>query len=163
MRTIPLPVRVPHFNLKTSYQYDLWGNTVKLTDPKGNETLTTYNALGQMVRRQSPTVTTPAGPVRYETRFAYDANDNLVQTDVLNVNDQGVTQANAWFTTTRTYDSSGKHAQPHRGSRRRQNRDENLSIRRFGQSDRGTVWGGHQWQPTPKYGDLPLRCPESPV
>ena len=41
--------------IRTSFEYDARGNVTRCVDPRGNDTLCTYNALDQCVRMQSPT------------------------------------------------------------------------------------------------------------
>ena len=60
--------------LTENYEYDARGNLTRCVDPRGNDSLFTYNALDQCVRAQSPINLT----ARCATDFAYDANDNLV-------------------------------------------------------------------------------------
>ena len=60
--------------LTENYEYDARGNLTRYVDPRGNDSLFTYNALDQCVRAQSP----PNISARCATDFAYDANDNLV-------------------------------------------------------------------------------------
>jgi phage tail-like protein len=59
---------------RTTFEYDSRGNLTRCVDPRSNDTLWTYNALDQCVRRQSPINLTE----RCTTDFYYDANDNLV-------------------------------------------------------------------------------------
>ena len=42
--------------------------------------------------------------LRYQTDYFYDANNNLVRTDIQNIDEQGVVQANSHFTTTTDYE-----------------------------------------------------------
>ena len=94
--------------LATEYQYNLAGHVTSFTDPKGHVTMFELNALGQVVRE-----TGPAPMVVERVRF-YDANNNLIQVDVENVeslyNLMGVVEhltvtANPWISTTYTHDS----------------------------------------------------------
>ena len=39
--------------LRTAFEYDKVGNATRVIDPRGNDTLFTYNALNQVVRRSS--------------------------------------------------------------------------------------------------------------
>ena len=41
--------------IQTSFEYDSRGNVTRCVDPRGNDTLCTFNALDQCVRMQSPT------------------------------------------------------------------------------------------------------------
>ena len=92
-----------NLNLTTSIAYDLVGNIVSKTDPRGNDTQYTVNAMDQVVREISRE-TQPGSGVRYQTDFFYDANDNLIQTDVLNLDEAGVQASNAIITTTFEYE-----------------------------------------------------------
>src|SRR5262249_5334699 len=68
----------PPAQLITQYFYDAVGNAVRIIDPRGNDTLYTYNQLNQVVRAQSE------APFRYMTAPFYDANDNIVQRNIAN-------------------------------------------------------------------------------
>lgn len=63
--------------LTENYEYDARGNLTRCIDPRGNDSLYTYNALDQLVRYQTPTNLT----ARTTTDFTYDANDNLVRVE----------------------------------------------------------------------------------
>lgn len=89
------------FNLTTSYEYDSVGNVVRTIDPRGNDTLYTYNALNQLVSEASRLA---PGGVRYTNLYWYDANDNRVRVDVPNRDETGTLQANAAFSTITEYD-----------------------------------------------------------
>ncbi len=91
----------PHFTLMTSFGYDDRGNLVGETDPRGNSTIRTYNQLDQPVFRLSPIV----GGVQYADFYFYDADDNLVRTDIENRDENGVRPAaNTHFTTITDYE-----------------------------------------------------------
>ena len=62
----------------SSYNYDAAGNIIRCVDPRGNDTLYSYNSLNQLVRMQSPTNMT----TRCVTDYYYDANDNVIQSAV---------------------------------------------------------------------------------
>ena len=64
--------------IQTSFQYDSRGNPTRVIDPRGNDSLYTYNALDQCVRCQSPTNVS----ARSTSELFYDANNNLVQVTV---------------------------------------------------------------------------------
>ncbi len=104
------------------YGYDSVGNLTTITDSLGVRTEYVFNALNQAVKK-----TEAAGTgLDYETLYWYDANDNLVRTDVENVASDldadfhpvgtlaptGLRPtgahsrdgANPWFTTINTYD-----------------------------------------------------------
>jgi RHS repeat-associated protein len=84
------------FNLTTTFEYDSVGNLVRQIDPRGHDTLYTVNALNQTVREQSREVTNGSG-VRHEKLLWYDANDNVVRTDMENRDGAGVLQSNTHF------------------------------------------------------------------
>jgi YD repeat-containing protein len=65
-------------NLTTTFEYDARGNLIRLVDPRGLDTLYTWNAMDQLVARQTQGATFGE---RISTLFRYDANDNLVQVD----------------------------------------------------------------------------------
>jgi len=85
----------------TTYEYDLVGNVVRAIDPRGHDVLRVVNALDQVVRERSR----PLGSagLRYEVDTTYDANDNVVRRDVLNVDHTGSVLPNAYLTTTYEY------------------------------------------------------------
>lgn len=56
------------------FVYDERGNNARFFTSRGHDTLSTYNALDQLVRYQTPTNLT----ARCTTDFTYDANDNVV-------------------------------------------------------------------------------------
>lgn len=89
--------------LTTTYEYDVVGNVIRTTDPRGNNTQRVYNQLNQVVRSISRPVKSPSG-VRYETDTYYDKNNNVVRVDIQNIDDQGVLQANSHFTRIYEYD-----------------------------------------------------------
>ncbi len=89
--------------LSTTYEYDAVGNVTRKIDPRGNDTRLIVNQLNQVVREVSPEVV-PGSGVRYQKDFYYDANNNRVRVDVLNMDDQGMIQANDHLTTTYEYD-----------------------------------------------------------
>ena len=90
--------------LTTSYQYDMVGNVVRTVDPRGNDSTNIVNQLNQVVQEISRAVSTTSGLVRYQRYLSYDANNNLVQVDVQNVDANGVLSANPYLTTTYAYD-----------------------------------------------------------
>jgi RHS repeat-associated protein len=92
------------FALTDTYFYDAVGNIIRHIDPRGNDTLFSVNALNQVVRELSPEVTTGSG-IRYQHDTAYDANDNIVSQNLLNLDEFGALVAtNAFFTTNYQYD-----------------------------------------------------------
>ncbi|MCZ6680015.1 MAG: DUF6531 domain-containing protein, partial [Candidatus Poribacteria bacterium] len=96
-------IDVPNFALTTTYEYDLVGNIIRLTDPRGNDVQYVFNSQNQVVQESSREVTKGAG-VRYQRDFSYDANNNLTRVDIQNIDDQGVLQPNAHFTLTYDYE-----------------------------------------------------------
>ena len=62
----------------TALEHDERGNVTRLIDPRTNDWLFVYNALDQCVRCETPTNVT----ARCATEFVYDANDNVVQSNV---------------------------------------------------------------------------------
>ena len=79
-----------HFNLRTLYGYDAAGNLTAVTDPKGETTDLSINALNQVVRTLSRTV---FGTTRYQVDTFYDANDNVVRHERQNFKDDGTLYA----------------------------------------------------------------------
>ncbi|MEK7781066.1 MAG: DUF6531 domain-containing protein [Verrucomicrobiota bacterium] len=63
--------------IRATYDYDARGNLTRFINPRGHDTLYTYNALDQLVRYQTPTNLT----ARTATDFTYDANNNLVRVE----------------------------------------------------------------------------------
>ncbi len=61
-----------------TYEYDLVGNLIRVTDPRGAATAYEVNALNQVVRETAP------APYSYATSYLYDANDNLIEERVEN-------------------------------------------------------------------------------
>jgi len=70
-------------NLTTRYEYDLVGNIVRKTDPRGHDTQYLVNSLDQVVREISAEVFDGSG-VRYTRDYFYDANNNLFRTEIEN-------------------------------------------------------------------------------
>ena len=94
-------IDVGNNNLTTHYDYDAYGNISAMTDPCGSTWEYLYNQLNQLVLETAPST----GGDRYQTIYYYDANGNLVRTDMLNVDDQGHTVgANPYFTGIMEYD-----------------------------------------------------------
>ncbi len=94
---------VENFALTTTYAYDVVGNPVSVTDSRGNDEQSIYNQLDQLVRSISREVGDGSG-VRYERDIFYDANDNVVQLNVENIDDTGSLAVNTHFTTSWEYD-----------------------------------------------------------
>ena len=93
------------FNLANSYSYDSSGNATNIVDARGSNTVYIVNSLNQVVRSLSRTVGTTNGLVRYQTDYSYDSSDNLIRTDVKNIDDGGnLIAALPNFTTTNVFD-----------------------------------------------------------
>ena len=92
------------FAITTSFQYDVVGNVTNIIDPRGHSTTFVVNALNQTVRTIEPEVTDGSG-IRYLTDSWYDANDNVVRIDLQNVDDLGIVQPKAAFSTRYEYES----------------------------------------------------------
>ena len=84
------------FQLTTRYEYDLVGNVIRQIDPRGNDMLIEVNELNQVVRKTSREVENGTG-IRYYRDYHYDANNNVVRIDVLNLDHLGESQANPLF------------------------------------------------------------------
>ncbi len=61
--------------ISSYYEYDILGNLIRITDPKGNVAEYTYNSLGQL-----ELVDHPDGG---KSKFYYDLNGNLERTEIL--------------------------------------------------------------------------------
>ena len=108
----------PNFALTTMYDYDLVGNLISVTDPRGNDVQYTVNELNQIVRTTAREVEVIANgfastnrslraqatTVRYLTDRFYDANNNMTQIDIQNVDVHGVVPDNTHFTQTTEYE-----------------------------------------------------------
>ena len=66
-----------NFNLTTTYEYDLVGNVIRKTDPRGHDTRYIVNQLDQVVREISREVSEGSN-VRYQKDFFYDANNTMI-------------------------------------------------------------------------------------
>ena len=78
----------PTLREPTTYiTYDLVGNVVSVTDPRGNTTDYGYDALGRLVKEQLPDPDpTDADPTRPTTTYTYDAVGNLLSVTDANAN-----------------------------------------------------------------------------
>jgi len=63
--------------LTSSFEYDARGNLTRYVDPRTNDWLFAYNSLDQLVQSSSATLSLCF--CRIEWKYAYDANDNLVE------------------------------------------------------------------------------------
>jgi RHS repeat-associated protein len=79
-------------NLTRQWAYDQFGNVTSTTDGENKATTYVVNELNQVLK-----VTNPLG---FVTKYHYDANDNLVKTEVENDTEVG----NGWFVTDYEYD-----------------------------------------------------------
>ena len=86
------------FALTRTYEYNLIGDTIRVVDPRGHDSLYIVNQLHQTVRQISREVTDGSGN-RYATDTFYDPNDNVVRVDVQNKDETGALQPNTRFTT----------------------------------------------------------------
>ncbi len=94
----------PGIEITTTYEYDCLGRVTRVIDPRGRDDLYLHNELDQVVRHQSRPYDDLVG-VRFETLVFYDANDNVVRTDVENRDETGALQPNTHLTTTLDYDA----------------------------------------------------------
>lgn len=86
------------FALTIVYEYDLVGNVLRKTDPRGRDAIYAVNELDQIVREVSRDVANGSS-IRYQKDFFYDGNNKIVRIDIQNVDKQGVVQANSHFST----------------------------------------------------------------
>ncbi len=63
--------------LTSSFEYDARGNLTRYIDPRTNDWLFAYNSLDQLVQSSSATLSLCF--CKIEWKYAYDANDNLVE------------------------------------------------------------------------------------
>jgi len=92
------------FHLVTTFEYDPAGNVVREIDPKGNDTFFLVNQLNQVIQEISREPN-PGDGVRYDETTFYDANDNVVRVETVNIDDSGqVVGSNPSFTTIFEYD-----------------------------------------------------------
>lgn len=132
--------------LTTGYEYNARGGLLRQTEPDGDETVYLRNQLDQVVRTSSPTISTPSGLQRFDTDYTYDAANNLLSTSVENIDENGVLQANAAFTTTYEYDVLNRLTRKTREVSDTDNTVEeytydangNRSLTRFGEAVNGT-------------------------
>ena len=86
-----------------NYEYDLVGNVTRCTDPRSNDWIFTYNALNQVMTRQTPKRDF-GSLVRTTSTYTYDANDNLVRCDIDNRDEHDVVGDPATWRTQFEYD-----------------------------------------------------------
>ena len=89
--------------LTTSYEYDARGNRTRCVDPRGFDTIFTYNALDQLVRAQTPPNTTYPY-IQWQVDLSYDANDNVFRADTANRDHTGGLGVNPFWRTECQYD-----------------------------------------------------------
>jgi YD repeat-containing protein len=78
------------FELTRRYAYNLFGIVTAITDAKGNTTDFSINRRDQVIAEYSRTFTDLIGMERRYVKYIfYDANDNLVRTDFLRINEAG--------------------------------------------------------------------------
>lgn len=92
-----------NFNLTTGYEYDLVGNRIRMTDPRGQDTQYVVNQLNQVVREISREVGN-GQTVRYQRDTHYDANNNVIRRDIQNIDETGNLQANSQFSNSYEYE-----------------------------------------------------------
>ncbi len=90
------------FNITTTYEYDSRGNPIRIIDPRGNDTLTVFNQLDEVVRANSAEV---KPGVRYYSDSFFDANGNVVRSDRVNMDEFGnIVATNPLLTSTAEFD-----------------------------------------------------------
>jgi YD repeat-containing protein len=77
------------FALTTTYDYDAVGNVIRTVDPRGHDSTNIFNSLNQTVRTLSRAVTLGSNTVRYQRDTFYDANNNVTNIAVQNIDDTG--------------------------------------------------------------------------
>lgn len=78
------------FTCDQEVEYDAVGNVTAGTDGNGNRTDYVVNALNQVEKKTAPPVTLAGGATsRYETTYAYDAKNDLVEVVADNTDDEG--------------------------------------------------------------------------
>jgi YD repeat-containing protein len=94
------PGSSPHLDIATSWTYDNVGNIATVTNDLGYVTTFTVNDLNQVTNIETPI----SSSVTFDTKFEYDANDNLTKKEIENLDGDGASvTANPWITTTFTY------------------------------------------------------------
>ncbi len=93
-----------NLQLTTRYEYDVLGNMTAVTDARGNRQEALVNERNQIVRQFSPEIIQGSG-IRYSVDYHYDANDNVVRVDQLNVDENGAVDANRHITTRYEYET----------------------------------------------------------
>ncbi len=90
------------FNLTTEYGYDVQGNVTRMVDPRGADTLYTVNPLNQVVRTLSREVN-GGGGFRYQADTIWDANNEVKERRIQNLDENGAAYPNGELTETHEY------------------------------------------------------------
>ncbi len=91
-------------DIETTYTYDAYGNVATVTDPNGNVTTTTWNALRWKTQVAAPSSLSLV-------KYTYDANGNVTLTEVENRDKDGVVvSGNRWIATAFTYTNTNQVA-----------------------------------------------------
>lgn len=93
----------PGLALTTTYEYDLVGNVIRTIDPRNRDAIYLVNQLNQVIHEISRETSTGSG-IRYDVVTFYDANDNIVRIETANLDENGVLQPNASYTTIFEYE-----------------------------------------------------------
>lgn len=83
--------------LTSEYTYDSYGFLATVKDPRGNTTTFTADALGELVDVEAP--------LDVEFKGTYDANGNLVKSEIRNLDAAGSPQTPGWIVSTQVYDA----------------------------------------------------------
>jgi RHS repeat-associated protein len=75
------------------FEYDARGNLIRSTDAKGRVSTASFNALDQLVQDTTREVSDGTG-IRYQRDYYYDANDNRIRKDHLNLDENGNARPN---------------------------------------------------------------------
>jgi len=76
-----------NLGLTTRYEYDACGNVTRMVDARGSTNEFTWNALNQLIERQTQQ---SSFGTKVKTTFTYDANGNLIACDEDNQDSDGV-------------------------------------------------------------------------
>lgn len=93
-----------NLKLTTSLEHNIVGDRIGVTDPRGSEWLQWINQLGQVTRSIAPTINLNGNATQYQTDIVYDANDNIIETRVDNLDQDGNPSADPVVNTHYTYD-----------------------------------------------------------
>jgi len=90
-------------NLTTTFSYDQFGNVTLITDPRSNATALTVDTEGYVTQLQAPS------PFNYRTKLTYDADRNVIKTEVENIDRKGVVDpASPWIDATYAFDTTSR-------------------------------------------------------